>query len=669
MHDLIERNEVAESPPMWEWRLLNRSQRLSQTGGWEYNPANGQLFWTEEIYRIYEVGHDFDPNDTLQFIRLYGPREAEIMLLAFQKAISLGEPYDLELPYTTPSGQEKWLFIQGRAEWQSGKVHSVYGIISDISERKKLALQLQEAKTAAEEANQAKSRFLATMSHEIRTPLNTILGLGELLSHSPHLIAQDQQRIAVLHRAGETLLALINNILDLSKIEAGQLHLEPMVFSPAELAMQTLAMMQDLAQKKLLDLHLQLDNPLPALVRGDANRLRQIFINLLGNAIKFTSQGSISLRVRKSARNQLLFAVADSGIGIPEECLQTIFNPFTQAENSIARRYGGSGLGLNICCQLVEKMGGEIWVESQPGEGSTFTFTAHLPTVTLLQPSVSQLQAANDGHTAGENSLISPLRILLVDDVADNRMIIQVYLETLPHTVVEAEDGLQALQYFTEQPFDLVLMDVMMPVLDGLTTTRRMRQWENSHARPRAIIVALTANAMKEEMEAAMQAGCDYHYSKPLRRQQLLDLLTSLQQEKQPPASLPPVPPPAEQATQTESIDRAALQQMQRELGSSFKRILNNFLVSIPERLDALQRVGREGDRTLTKLLAHKLKGTAATFCAHRLAQLCAHLEQVAPQPTLAQEQLDLLLDAISQEGECYMQQVLFSLTFESTQT
>ncbi|WP_130470009.1 ATP-binding protein [Candidatus Magnetaquicoccus inordinatus] len=421
--------------------------------------------------------------------------------------------------------------------------------------------------------------------------------------------------------------------------------------------------MKELAAGKQLELHLQLAEDLPALVRGDNNRLRQILLNLIGNAVKFTASGSISLQVKKSVRNQLLFTVSDTGIGIPEDRLHTIFQPFTQAENSISRRYGGSGLGLNICCQLVEKMGGEIWVESIPDQGSTFTFTLHLPAVTLLNEFTPPIQAANDSPPLAPfaATLTPPLRILLVDDVEDNRMLIQIYLETLSHHIVEACNGQQALQLFATQPFDLVLMDVMMPVLDGLETTRRMRQLESLRQWPRAIIVALTANAMKEETEASLLAGCDHHYCKPLRRQQLIDLIENIQHKylSDSDSTTPPSQPNQELSALSETVNLIALQQMREDLGTGFKRVLNNFLVSIPERLDALNAACRHNNRILTKQLAHKLKGTAATFCADRLSQLCAQLEFTAILPTPSPTQINELLDEIMREGERFSQQIL----------
>ncbi|MBF0114060.1 MAG: response regulator [Magnetococcales bacterium] len=660
MHDTSLINDSALPHSERQRRLLSHIQQLGHSGGWEYELANDVLYWSEEMYVIHAVDPHFVPDDYRQAIHLFAASEAEILLAAFQKAIHLGESFDLELPYSTRTGQHKWLQIIGQASLQHGQVQRLYGIVSDVTERLQLKRQLQDARQRAEEANKAKSRFLATMSHEIRTPLNIILGLSEFLGHSSAIPAQERQRVEILQNAGETLLALINNILDLSKIEAGQLHLEQLIFSPQEQLKQTMTMVKEMAEHKQLGLYLQLADDLPELVRGDYNRLQQILLNLLGNAIKFTTRGSVSVHVRRSARNQLLFTVSDTGIGIPEEHLQDIFLPFAQAEDSISRRFGGSGLGLNICCQLVEKMGGEIWVESIPGQGSSFTFTVHLPPVTLFAELSGAMQPANDLPPQPQARDI-PLRILLVDDVEDNRMLIRIYLENLPHMIIEACNGHQALQLFAAHPFDLVLMDLMMPVLDGMETTRRMRQLESLRAWPAATIVALTANAMQEECEASLQAGCNQHLCKPLRRQQLLDLLSHVQfKQALSPSLTALLAYPA--ALTADTVNLTALQQLQQDLGLGFKRVLNNFLVSVPIRIAALTTACQNENYAMAHQLAHKLKGTAASFCADRLSQLCARLEIIALLPAPPVAQIIEIINDITKEGDLFTQQILHLL-------
>jgi signal transduction histidine kinase/CheY-like chemotaxis protein/HPt (histidine-containing phosphotransfer) domain-containing protein len=660
MHDTFLINEVALPHPERQWRLLNHIQQLGHSGGWEYELGNDLLYWSEEMYSIHEVDPHFTPDDYRQVIHLFAAKEAETLLEVFQKALTQGDSFDLELPYTTRTGKQKWLQIIGHASWQHGQVQRLYGIVCDVTTRNRLAQQLQDAKHEAEEANRAKSRFLATMSHEIRTPLNIILGLSEFLCHSPAIPAQERQRVETLQNAGETLLALINNILDLSKIEAGQLQLEQLIFSPRDQAKQSLALVREMAEKKQLGLYLQLAEDLPELVRGDRNRLQQVLLNLLSNALKFTAQGSVTMHVRKSARNQLLFTVCDTGVGIPEERLQTIFLPFSQADDTISRRFAGSGLGLNICCQLVEKMGGEIWVESIPGQGSSFTFTLHLPAVTLLGELSGSIQPANDFPVQPLVQAI-PLRILLVDDVEDNRMLIKIYLESLPHLLIEACSGQQALQLFAAHPFDLVLMDLMMPVLDGLETTRRMRQIESLRSWPAATIVALTANTMQEECEASVQAGCNAHLCKPLRRQQLLELLAQVRMQHALSAPLTALlPSPTPRAADT--VNLTTLQQLQLNLGSGFRRVLNNFLVSIPIRTAALNTACQNDNYAMAHQLAHKLKGTSASFCADRLAQLCAKLEIISLLPAPPQAQINAIINDITSESDLFTQKILHLL-------
>ncbi|MBF0609795.1 MAG: response regulator [Magnetococcales bacterium] len=388
----------------------------------------------------------------------------------------------------------------------------------DITHRKIMENELRLAKKASDANAEAKSAFLATMSHEIRTPLNTILGMSELLRET-HLNLEQSSFLNTTYRSGQALLAIINDILDLSKIEAGQMNLESHTFTLHELVEETLDILKLQAQEKGLQLLQQLSPDLPNLVVGDRARLRQVLLNLTSNAIKFTEQGHVLVTVENGEEDFLRFQVIDTGIGIPQDKLGAIFLPFHQADASVTRRYGGTGLGLTICQKLITRMGGKIQVESSPGHGSCFTFTARLPRSnekTLVK------NVALEGQQGEER----PLHVLLVDDSEDNRIMLHHFLKSTPHRLTSAVDGLQGLELFTEHPFDLVFMDIQMPMMDGYEATRRMRALERERNRFRTPIIALSAHAMRETQELMEKAGCDLSLTKPIRKADFLRIVS-----------------------------------------------------------------------------------------------------------------------------------------------
>ncbi|MBF0369061.1 MAG: transporter substrate-binding domain-containing protein [Magnetococcales bacterium] len=394
----------------------------------------------------------------------------------------------------------------------------------------RLNRELSEANAKAMQATLAKSEFLAIMSHEIRTPMNAILGMGELLKETK-LSDTQAWYVKTLNRSGETLLALINDILDLSKIEAGQLKLELVPFDLRKLIDETMALFALTAQDKGIELTAGVGEGIPKLVRGDPTRLRQVLLNLTGNAVKFTKQGRVTLQVDRATEDHLLFTVTDTGPGIPREKQQEIFRPFTQADSSITRSHGGTGLGLTICRRLADLMGGEIRLESSAGRGSSFLFTVPFSAVES-SVTIPRADEAHPSAKGGETPDTSPdemdLQILLVDDAEDNRLLIQAFLRKTRHRLVMAENGAEAVVHFKDQHFDLVLMDIQMPVMDGYEATRQIRTWEaQSHTNPTPII-ALTAHAMAEESEQIMAAGCDLHITKPIRKKRLLAAITEL---------------------------------------------------------------------------------------------------------------------------------------------
>ena len=396
--------------------------------------------------------------------------------------------------------------------------------IASFVETRRMDEKLQDALYKAESANRAKSEFLATMSHEIRTPLNAILGMGELLTESK-LTETQEWCVKTLNRSGETLLTLINDILDLSKIEAGELKLERVPMDIRRLLEETMDLFTFTALDKRIKLNHSLNESVPTLVVGDATRLRQVLLNLVNNAVKFTTDGSVKVSVEAMEGDRISFAVTDTGPGIPADMREAIFQPFTQADTSITRKHGGTGLGLTICQRLVRLMDGTMELESSPGQGSSFYFTVPLPQVQEVTAAGNKEDVVStvESHRLKPAVAKQSIKILLVDDAEENLLLIQAFLKNEPYQLVICENGSEAVETFKTERFDLVFMDIQMPVMDGYEATRRIRAWEHETRAEPTPIVALTAHAMVEESEKIKAVGCDMHLTKPVRKQRLLD--------------------------------------------------------------------------------------------------------------------------------------------------
>ncbi len=470
----------------------------------------------------------------------------------------------------------------------------------------------QLAEEKAERATRAKSDFLAVMSHEIRTPLNAIIGMADVLSASS-LTPEQQKCFEVLQRNGLSLLDLINDILDLSKVESGKVVLETVPMDLREVISRAMELFDGRAKAKGLELRRSIAPGVPVYLMGDPTRLRQVIVNLLGNAIKFTDQGHLEVQVEQDPENPcpgcLRFVVSDTGIGIPEEKVRQVFESFTQADNSTTRKYGGSGLGLSISRQLVELMGGRMWVESQVGRGSTFFFTVRLG-----------VNADQSAETPAEKKEVerypNGLRILLVDDAADNRLLIGLYLKKLNCSLEIAKDGSAGLDKFRSGHFDVVLMDVEMPVMDGYTATREIRRYEREAGIPATPILALTAHAYAEMANKGREAGFTAVLTKPIRQTTLLEVLASYSSHasESATASIPVEP--------TENL-RVRVEQGMEELVPAYLEKRRN-------DIELYRRALAAEDFETVRMLGHRMKGTGAGYGFPVLTEIGSAIEQAA---------------------------------------
>ncbi len=399
--------------------------------------------------------------------------------------------------------------------------------INDITQQKQISDQQSRALSAAEAANRSKSNFLANMSHEIRTPMNSILGIAELLKDT-QLTNEQSELLRRLENSGSNLLFLINDILDLSKIEAGQLNFDTVDFDLRKLAEETIGILSIPAFKKGLEVKLEIAPELHTFYKGDPLRIKQILINLIGNSIKFTNSGFIKLEIKPQTSGPepgtIFFRVLDSGIGISEATRQNLFKPFFQADASTTRLYGGTGLGLTICRELVTRMRGAIWVDSTVNVGSVFSFTLTLPPGELIGAEVKRDSAGDPTRIEMPKEAESSLpEILIIDDSEENRFLVKRFLKKLPITISEAENGELGLQKLKTGRYALALIDIQMPVMDGNTTIKQSRVWEKTHCGAQKIpLIVLTANAMKEDFEYSLSLGADSYITKPVNKMNLI---------------------------------------------------------------------------------------------------------------------------------------------------
>ena len=516
-----------------EERELNLQYVLEATGEgiWDWDLTSGRVRVNARFCEIFGIAKQRFEFGALELSRYGFHEDAAIFRQAMRACLKAQATLHLDCRSRSDRGDIVWILIRGNVVERdaSGRALRVVGSIADIGGRKSVEAQLRDAVAAAEGANVAKSSFLATMSHEIRTPLNGVLGMAQLLL-LPGLGEEERQEYArtILH-SGRSLLAILNDILDLSKIEAGKLELMRAPMQPHQLIRETAALFSESARAKGLSVEAVWSGQMDQRYRGDVIRLGQMLANLLSNAIKFTAQGYVRLEARELERTGdealLEFAVTDSGIGVAPEQQVDLFKPFSQADGSITRNYGGTGLGLSIVRRLARLMGGEVGLSSEAGKGSCFWFRIRVDVMAAGEES----RCAERGASLGRKMAASDgsrRRVLVVEDNATNRMVIEALLRKLGIETECVDNGQVAVDVITggARP-DLVLMDCQMPVMDGYEATRRIRRWEDEQAGSRLPIIALTAGAFDDERDRCIESGMDDYLAKPIAFEKLTELL------------------------------------------------------------------------------------------------------------------------------------------------
>ena len=499
-------------------RLVD-AQRIASLGSWRLDLATNDVVWTEELYRMFNADPGQPPPNYTVQERIFTAESWARLSAALDKTVQTGVPYELELQIRRVDGSVGWILARGeRVSDSRGKAVAIQGIAMDITRRKETELLLQTAKEAAETANVAKSAFLANMSHEIRTPLNAITGMAYVLRRSG-LSAEQADKLDKIETAGDHLLEIINAVLDLSKVEAGKLELEEKPFSVGEMLDNLSSMIGARAKAKGLVYRVKAEG-LPDVLVGDRTRLQQALLNYLSNAIKFTEQGQVILRVRVAEDSGdsvvLRCEVSDTGPGISDNALPRLFTAFEQADNSITRKYGGTGLGLAITRKIAQIMGGEAGVDTVLGKGSCFWLTAR------LGKAPSALATPDSRGDSGIESSLrrehGGARILLVEDDPLNREVARKLLDSVGLVVDIAEDGEQAVHRAMERDYALIVMDMQMPRMDGLSASRSIRKIPRHERTP---IVALTANAFAEDRARCLEAGMNDFITKPINPETL----------------------------------------------------------------------------------------------------------------------------------------------------
>lgn len=633
--DITERLQAEETLRKSEEQFRQLAETV-QGVFWMMNAAGTDIIYVspsyEEIWGRTCKSLYLKPMDWLEAIH---PDDREAAHSIFLKQMQ-GEEIVSEYRIVRPDGSQRWIADRASpVKDRSGAIVRVVGMAEDITTRKQAEEELRRAKEAADGANRAKDQFLAAMSHEIRTPMNAILGFTDLILESD-LDPEHRRYLEMVNGSAQSLLDIINDILDLSKIGAGKMDLSPVEFNLRDTLEASVRLFSIQAQQKSLWLTSEIDPKMPAILVGDPVRFRQIVVNLLGNALKFTQNGGVDLRTEVELRDEgkvlLHLVVSDTGIGIPPEKQGLIFQAFAQADSSTTRQYGGSGLGLTICARLIAMMGGRIWVESEVGKGSHFHFTVRFGVASPAAETV-----ASSPHHQKEAIVPANLNVLLAEDNVINQELAIAVLEQRGHRITVANNGLEALEAVKQTQFDLVLMDLEMPEMDGLTASGAIRSHESAVGEHVPIII-MTAHALTGIRERCLKAGADGYVSKPVKVTELFQAIATVLNQSA--GGHPTGPKPSEPDNVVDLEGALAMIQGNRPL---LEKLAGRFLEYYPEPLASIREAISRGDASLLRESAHGLKGAVGQFGAKKAFDAAYRLEQMGRDGTLTDAQKALL--------------------------
>ena len=648
MEDITERKEI-ESALIESEANLAHAQSIAHLGSWSYDIHRNLLSWSDETCRIFGM-----PNGTRvtleEFAEFLHPDDVGKVRAAWVDALKGGE-FDIEHRIII-DGREKWIREQAILSFDEERwATRAIGTAQEITELKLAEFATRQALEEARLLANTRSEFLANMSHEIRTPLNALLGLAKIGTRgdSPE---RNPELFELITNSSEHLVRVVNDILDFSKIEAGKLTVENQPFSIRRSVDNIVRLVRDQAEDKHLALEIDIAHNVAEWHNGDAMRVEQILLNLLSNAIKFTEQGTIALKVMTYGE-QVLFQVTDTGIGMSEEQLDNLYDPFKQGDNTTTRRFGGTGLGLTICKQLSELMHGTLEAESEIGTGSKFTLSLPLDvTSELLIP----LSPAN----TSESSRLQGRHILAAEDIEVNRLVLFDLLEQEGANVVFAVNGEHAVECFCNQdmPFDVVLMDIQMPDMDGYEATRKIHEID-----PQMPVIGLTAHALAEERRRCMDAGMADHVAKPIDTDILVNSIlknmkTASRHERPSPSTSeePPIGTSRENNTMNDVIDEEALQKRYGGRDAMINKLSSTFLRTHSDTSGKIRDAIRDEDFESLHQMAHSIKSLSGYLEATELfriskdAQMMTESQDDKALETCAElaNALDRVVDALS---------------------